>query len=150
MGVDGMNNADIFDEYFDDEKPKDIVKNCSAYTEHEKEHTCSDMFNNEIEKLYKNAGVELVSDVKFPTKDANYNVSYPPFTAETQLELIRWLSKRRLLNVAYSDKDTYQFFNTKCAGSFCSDLAAAIATLVQCELDFCTEEEKQQIKEILK
>lgn len=31
MGVDGMSNADIFDEYFDDEKPKYIIKNCPAY-----------------------------------------------------------------------------------------------------------------------
>ena len=75
---------------------------------------------------------------------------YPPFTAEKQLELIKWLSKRRLLNITFSnDKNTYQFFNDKCAGRFCSDLAMAIATLVQCELDFCTEEEKQQIKDIL-
>ena len=105
---------------------------------------------NEIEKLYKNAGVELVADVKFPTKDVSYNVSYPPFTADKQLELIQWLSKRRLLNVAFSDdKSTYQLFNNKCTGSFCSDLATAIATLVQCELDFCTEEEKEQVKGIL-
>ena len=32
MGVDGMNSADIFDEYFDDdEKPKYIIRNCPAY-----------------------------------------------------------------------------------------------------------------------
>ena len=30
MGVDGMSNADIFDEYFDDEKPKYIIRNCPA------------------------------------------------------------------------------------------------------------------------
>lgn len=31
MGVDGMNSADIFDEYFDEKKPKYIVRNCPAY-----------------------------------------------------------------------------------------------------------------------
>lgn len=30
MGVDGMSNADIFDEYFDDEKPKYVIRNCPA------------------------------------------------------------------------------------------------------------------------
>ena len=104
---------------------------------------------NEIEKLYKNAGVGYLMYVvdTFPP------VEYPQidFTAEKQLELIKWLSKRRLLNVVFNnDKSTYQLFNNKCTGSFCSDLATAIATLVQCELDFCTEEERKQIRDILK
>lgn len=30
MGVDGMSNADIFDEYFDDDKPRYIIRNCPA------------------------------------------------------------------------------------------------------------------------
>ena len=60
---------------------------------------------NEIEKLYENAGVEPI----YP-----YTKCYPDFTAEKQLELIKWLSKRRLLNVVFSnDKNTYQFFNCK-------------------------------------
>ena len=49
---------------------------------------------SEIEKMYENAGVELVADVKFPTTDVNYNVSFPPFTAEKQIELIKWLAKK--------------------------------------------------------
>ena len=78
------------------------------------------------------------------------NKIYPPFTAEKQLELIKWLSRRGLLNIAFCEtKNTYQFFNEKCTGTFCEDLATSIATLVQCELDFCTDVEKEQIKEIL-
>lgn len=124
---------------------------------------------NEVTKLYENAGINKI----FKYYECSYGTSsiqvcpiplgdcigmcdrksiwdYPPFTAEKQLELIKWLSKRRLLNIAFSnDKSTYQLFNDKCTGSFCSDLATAIATLVQCELDFCTEEEKQQVKDIL-
>lgn len=30
MGVDGINSADIFDEYFDDVNPKYIIRNCPA------------------------------------------------------------------------------------------------------------------------
>ena len=119
---------------------------------------------NEISKLYENAGLSK-EVIPCPAKYYGYDCTrnnwddadcscdiegYPPLTAEKQIELIKWLSKRRLLNVAFSDdKNTYQLFNNKCAGSFCSDLATSIATLVQCELDFCTEEEKGQIKDIL-
>lgn len=34
MGVDGIDKADIFDEYFDDEKPKYIIKNCPNYDDY--------------------------------------------------------------------------------------------------------------------
>lgn len=124
---------------------------------------------SEIEKLYENAGVNKI----FKYYECSYGTSsiqvcpiplgdcigkcdrksiweYSSFTAEKQIELIKWLSRRRLLNITFSnDKSTYQLFNDKCTGSFCSDLATAVATLVQCELDFCTEEEKQQVKNIL-
>lgn len=111
----------------------------------------------EIEKLFENAGIKICKRKQgFTLKDCTdreceecgyYDLS---FTAEKQLELIKWLSKRRLLNITFCEnKNTYQLSNNKCTGSFCSDLATAVATLVQCELDFCTEEEKQQIKGIL-
>ena len=102
---------------------------------------------SEIEKMMQNANVKKHWN---STPYGGIEEYYPPFTAEKQIELIKWLSRRRLLNTAFSDdKNTYQLFNDKCTGSFCSDLATAIATLVQCELDFCTEEEKQQIRNIL-
>jgi len=129
----------------------------------------------EIEKMYENAGIETncckyaeygyegeegtwfycTKENKecwtYPNGDANcVEKSYPPFTAEKQIELIKWLSKRRLLNITFCEnKNTYQLSNNKCTGSFCSDLATAVATLVQCELDFCTEKEKEEIRGIL-
>lgn len=106
---------------------------------------------NEIENLYENAGIERTAHCVLcdnPCPDDCYTGYL--FTADKQIELIKWLSKRSLLNITFSnDKSTYHLFNDKCTGSFCSDLATAIATLVQCELDFCTEDEKKQIKEIL-
>lgn len=96
---------------------------------------------NEIEKLYSLAGVEPV----YP-----YTKCYPEFTAEKQIELIKWLCKRGLLNVMYSkDKNTYQLFNDRCIGAFCYDIDTAITSLVQCELDFCAEAEQNEIKNIL-
>ncbi len=100
----------------------------------------------EIDKMYKNAGIKKIG-LDYPD---NIEPFYPDFTAEKQLELIKWLSKRRLLNITFCEnKNTYQLSNNKCTGSFCSDLATAVVTLVQCELDFCTEEEKEEIRNIL-
>ena len=107
---------------------------------------------SEVEKMYENAGVEVpIARFKIFKDDNGEIYTQPPFTAEKQIELIKWLSQRRLLSIAYcEDKNTFQLFNEKCTGSFCCDFATSIATLVQCELDFCTEEEKQQIRGILK
>lgn len=115
----------------------------------------------EIEKMFENANIKQDRMCEWTCKDSeNCNLNckhygsmqlyYPSFTAEKQLELIKWLSKRRLLNITFCEnKNTYQLSNNKCTGSFCSDLATAVVTLVQCELDFCTEEEKEEIRGIL-
>lgn len=102
----------------------------------------------EISKMYENAGL-IKGGFSFNEELPTIKIT-PYFTAEKQIELIKWLSKRRLLNITFCEnKNTYQLFNNKCTGSFCSDLATAVATLVQCELDFCTEEEKEEIRRIL-
>jgi hypothetical protein len=42
MGVDGMNSADIFEEYFDNEKPKYIIRNCpEIYENYEDKFVCT-------------------------------------------------------------------------------------------------------------
>ena len=102
----------------------------------------------EIDKMFKNAGIKPLCQIT--DKFCGVQNIYAVFTADKQLELIKWLSKRRLLNITFCEnKNTYQLSNNKCTGSFCSDLAIAVITLVQCELDFCTEEEKEEIRRIL-
>ena len=44
---------------------------------------------NEVEKMYENARVESVGFNPYKLED-----EYPPFTAEKQLELIKWLAIR--------------------------------------------------------
>lgn len=102
----------------------------------------------EIEKMYENAGIKPLCQI--PDKFCGVQNIYKDFTAEKQIELIKWLSKRRLLNITFCENtNTYQLSNNKCTGSFCSDFATAVVTLVQCELDFCTEKEKEEIRNIL-
>lgn len=110
---------------------------------------------SEITKLYDNAGIGLVADVKFPTKDVNYNVSYPPFTVEKQLELIKLLGNIRDYTVEIDKFKGVYYVGCRSAGSndklwgSSNMFASALAELIN-ETWFClTEEEKQQIKEIL-
>lgn len=101
---------------------------------------------SEIEKLYKNAGVEpkykdyrtkngKTYEDKNPN-NRNIRLLYPPFTAEKQLEIVKmilfstwWMNLKRL---QFSEK-------------FDEGLAQMINELWQ----DLTEEEKQQVKEIL-
>lgn len=101
---------------------------------------------SEIEKLYENANVE--KEWK-PLPYGDIEEYYPEFTAEKQIELIKWLSKRPLSLLIGRYKGKYYFgnsnFNSK-ADSFDNAIAIRINDLWQ----NLTEEEKAEIKEILK
>lgn len=104
---------------------------------------------SEITKLYENAGVELVADVKFPTKNVNYNVSYPPFTAGKQIELIKWLIKYDELHADFNDNE-YGFSTLNYSGKYKNDFEESLASVINNELwQDLTSEEKQQVKGIL-
>ena len=105
----------------------------------------------EVEKMYARAMVKPLSITVCGVDEQIIN--YPPFTAEKQLELIKWLAKRLDFGLEYyHDKwvvqtqlgwDCYeeQFEHR----SFDEALSGFINHLWK-EL---TEEEKQQIREIL-
>ena len=82
---------------------------------------------SEIEKMYENAGVEPV----YP-----YTKCYPYFTAEKQIELIKWL-------IVHSPSTCLEDEIIVCA--FEDSLANIINTMWQS----LSEEEKQQVKGIL-
>ena len=111
---------------------------------------------SEIEKIYKLAGVNkrCHANIKFddciysPSDCGNYN--YPPFTAEKQLELIKWLKDNR---------------NFHTCGNWCTTLDSTGITVEHRDKKFeqalaglinqlfiahdLTEEQQQQLKEIL-
>lgn len=66
-----------------------------------------------ISRMYELAGIketpqETISQGKFPIR-VNY-LSYPPFTAEKQLELIKWLATKFILgNFKGIDDGLYNF-----------------------------------------
>lgn len=119
-----------------------------------------------IEKMYELAGIEetpqeTISQGKFPIR-VNY-LSYPPFTAEKQLELIKWLaikySKYSILHIdkihvyfrVSFDKDKTKY-NTDYELDYIGlgkKFSQALADLI-CELwEGLTPEQQTEIKRIL-
>lgn len=114
---------------------------------------------SEINKLYQNAGFikKRCKDYNCIVCEKNKNCdNYPPFTAEKQIELIKWLGR---------NKNGFGFFNdgTKFLSCHCDfqcewfdnyfyaeDFGNALAGLVNTFWQDLTEEEKEQIREILK
>ena len=105
----------------------------------------------EIEKLYKNAEIEAKAKSKELREGLiECSLVYPPFTAEKQLELIKLLAvweisiKKRWLDTWYISVDGLQK-NIKLKGNF----TEAIAKYINLNWQDLTEEEKQQIRDIL-
>lgn len=117
---------------------------------------------SEIEKMYKNAGVEQTQDitcgdcefVNYPEENKPCNACtqygikhHPPFTAEKQIELIKWLSSKYGIYIV----DKYSIGFGTCTGDFCvkENFEEALAESINHLWQDLTEEEKQQVKGIL-
>jgi len=115
---------------------------------------------NEIEKLYELAGIEKI-ELDYPD---NFEPFYPEFTAEKQLELIKWLGKldgKLEITCTYNkEKFIFNFyFNRKTdknhdpkypySNFLNEDIEILIASLINNLWQDLTEEEKQQVKGIL-
>ena len=104
----------------------------------------------EVKKLYKLAGVNYRVETldSFPS----YEIIIPSFTAEKQLELIKWLARKsNLIRIGYHNKEnTYHIFSNEVVGGFHYNFSESIVTYTQCILDFCDETEQEEIRKILK
>lgn len=124
---------------------------------------------NEVEKLYINAGIKTVPQ---KTKDCTSCYYYeeawdapcdvcsankcpfeknimPPFTAEKQIKMLELiLKKRRILDIGYIiEQEKYTCMHYK--RTF-NSFEEALCADINYHYQDLTEEEKQQIKEILK
>ena len=113
---------------------------------------------NEIEKMYGNVGINICSrDKGFTLKDCAdrdckecgyYNMS--PFTAEKQLELIKFLLNQGVYYSTYLN-DTYQFhISDDIENPQPRKFDIAIAEIINDLWQDLTEEERKQIADILK
>ena len=141
---------------------------------------------SEIEKLYKNAGVEtnkyklcctgcehiakleLINGTPIkwvcdkygePADCDKAEPVYPPFTAEKQLELIKWLGELDLLEIIRTTRDTRDWIinseygmsgNVYKHASRAKIFEEALAKLINSLWQDLTEQEKEQIRDILK
>ena len=101
-----------------------------------------------IQKLYEIAGVDSVGFNTYTLKD-----EYPPFTAEKQLELIKWVSNFKVYeSVIHKDRKWFM-----CASIGCNDYCEsrnesfeqALASLILELWKDLTDDQKQEIKRIL-
>lgn len=127
---------------------------------------------NEVEKMYSNAGIK-----KKPYCELNCSITknnfectsyclhyededlyYPPFTAEKQLELIKWLGKNKngfnvFYDTSFNGKEKHywccadQYYEDFNYGYHEKEFSEALAGLIN-ELPL-TDAEKEQIKNIL-
>lgn len=105
-----------------------------------------------IQKLYKIAGVGSVGFNTYMLED-----EYPPFTAEKQLELIKWLASSRK-GILISDMGEGEF-NISTGFYYCAkhimnfrnnkDLGIVIATFINDLWQDLSDDQKQEIKRIL-
>ena len=101
-----------------------------------------------IQKLYEIAGVDSVGFNTYTLKD-----EYPPFTAEKQLELIKWVSNFKVYeSVIHKDRKWFM-----CASIGCNDYCEsrnesfeqALASLILELWKDLIDDQKQEIKRIL-
>jgi len=117
---------------------------------------------NESEKLYENAGLETLPyccdyTCGEPTKRCkdcpDFREIYPPFTAEKQLELIKWLvqnSYRNYFTIDYSfDKKLWRCKCNLSDSDYEFIFEESLASLINSLWQDITTDEKQKIKEIL-
>lgn len=113
---------------------------------------------NEVEKMYKNAGIEkdcvvMHECLSTHSKCKNCNKTfYPPFTAEKQLELFKLLIRHPKTEIYCryaNDKYILIMYTEDCCTDDMDSFENALASVV-CNLwGLLSEEERKQIKEIL-
>ena len=117
---------------------------------------------SEIEKMYENAGIEpicrfkgLVNGTCFyfakPCQEEDckkFSAFVKEFTAEKQIELIKWLMKYDKIHGDYNDG--YGFSTLNYSGKYKKEFEESLASVINNELwQDLTDAEKAQIKEIL-
>ena len=93
------------------------------------------------------------SRTSYSSDNENYmtpEIKHPPFTAEKQLELIKKVLEKGLLQLSRSSLGNIQFCNLGNAGDYKAEFDEALASFVINLWQGLSANQKQEIKEILK
>ena len=102
---------------------------------------------NEIGKLYENAGISKHRCYGCTGACTDCKPFYPPFTAEKQIELIKWLSKKGIY-IAFVKE--YNFSSCEDITGYGSEIFEyGLAGVINNLWQNLTKEEKEQVKGIL-
>lgn len=116
---------------------------------------------NEVEKLYSLAGCKKIfcdctkckkTDCIWGDMDQDtcVTLTYSPFTAEKQIELIKWLARKDCMYRLTYERDFLWCSQLEWQSSFCYEsFEESLANLINTIWQYLTKEERQQIKEIL-
>lgn len=116
---------------------------------------------NEIEKMYKNAGIKKINihqseidngDPRFTgISHSDSYIKYPPFTAEKQIKLLEFNYKySRVPDIGYIiELKKYDCPHYKEYGAF-DTFQEVLCADINYHWKYFTEEEKEQIREILR
>ena len=119
---------------------------------------------NEIEKLYENAEIEKIHNCKGCEYEEEYicddcppqQLIYPPFTAEKQLELIKFITSLGVCEIEnWNDKGFHfaikreRIYPTMFLSLSNINLQETLANVINNLWQDLTEEEKEQVKGIL-
>ena len=119
---------------------------------------------SEVEKMYENAGVKFIIGVHCRAKTGDgcksrcsvcdYNTKpkeYPPFTAEKQLELIKWLARFNV-RIEYTEYTNAKYFiesHYHGYSVFMKYFEQALAGFINILWQDLTETERNEIRSIL-
>ena len=113
---------------------------------------------SEVEKLYKKAKVKPVCDGLdcFTCTAKCNNGKYPEFTAEKQIELIKWLIQKNFYDeriIRSNFEKTYfycSYIDDYCESAYFDKFEEALANVFNYFWQDLTEQERTEIKEILR
>ena len=109
--------------------------------------------SSEIEKMYEKAELLYCNKCRHDSElDCIYmcESKYPPFTAEKQIELIKWLvHNTKQIHITDVNSGEFYFAAYKYESYMKVDFDEALASFINNLWQSLTEEEKQQVKRIL-
>ena len=110
---------------------------------------------NEVEKMYENAGIKKVRQTNIAGGDYPIAVGfedYPPFTAEKQIELIKWLARFNL-RIEYTEYENAKYFmesHYHGYSVYLTHFEESLASLINSLWQDLTEIERNEIRNILR